>query len=125
MTHRVLIVDDEFGLAEIISELLSDRGYEVAVATNGQLGWTSIETQLPDLVLLDVMMPVMDGLTLLRLLRDDARFKDVPVVLMSSLPEDTFEDARRLCQQIVRKPFSPRSLFELVERWTDGRADRR
>jgi CheY-like chemotaxis protein len=69
------------------------------------------------LVLLDVMMPVMDGLTLLGRLRNDPRFEGVPVVLMSSLPESTFVDARALCQQIVRKPFSPRELFEMVERW--------
>ena len=118
MKRHVLIVDDEFGLAETIADLLTDRGFHVVIAMNGRLAWELIEQRAPQLILLDVMMPVMDGPTLLARLRQDERFAKIPVILMSSLPPQRFASLSGLYQAAVRKPFSPEQLFSLVERYS-------
>jgi CheY-like chemotaxis protein len=115
MKRRVLIVDDEFGLAEVMAELLTDRGFDVAIAMNGKLALADMEQQIPHLILLDIMMPIMDGPTLLRHMRQDPRFAAVPVIVMSSLPQPNLSDFADLCQATVRKPFSPEVLFDLVD----------
>ena len=118
MKRHVLIVDDEFGLAETIADLLTDRGFHVVIAMNGRLAWELIEQRAPQLILLDVMMPVMDGPTLLARLRQDERFAKIPVILMSSLPPQRLASLSGLYQAAVRKPFSPEQLFSLVERYS-------
>ena len=115
MKRHVLIVDDEFGLAETMSDLLTDRGFQVAIAMNGKIAWQLIEESTPHLILLDTMMPVMDGPTFLTRLRQDERFAKLAVVLMTSLPLERFTALSGLYQAIVRKPFSPETLFSLVE----------
>lgn len=117
MNPRVLIVDDEFGLAETIADLLAARGIDVMIAMNGKRGLQLLAQVVPQLVLLDTMMPVMDGPTMLARMREDARLVEVPVVMMSSLPESVLARSNPPCQEIVRKPFSPERLFELVERY--------
>jgi DNA-binding response OmpR family regulator len=115
MKRQVLIVDDEFGLAEVISDLLTERGFHVLIAMNGKIAWDLMEQTAPQLILLDMMMPVMDGPTLLQRMRKDARFATIPVVMMSSLPATRFQHLHGLYQAAVRKPFSPEQLFALVE----------
>jgi CheY-like chemotaxis protein len=121
MKPRVLIVDDEFGLAEVIAELLSERGHDVAIAMNGKQALAEMEVTAPQFMMLDVMMPVMDGPTLLAHMRNDPRFSAIPVVLMSSLPESTFKDISHLYQEFVRKPFSPETLYDLMARYVTPR----
>lgn len=120
MKAQVLIVDDEFGLAEVMSDLLTERGFHVVIAMNGKIAWDLMEKSAPQLILLDMMMPVMDGPTLLKRMRQDERFAATPVVLMSSLPTTRFAALYGLYQAAVRKPFSPEQLFALVERFTDS-----
>lgn len=117
MNPRVLIVDDEFGLAETIADLLAARGVDVVIAMNGKRGLDMLEQALPQLVLLDTMMPVMDGQTMLARMREDSRFAAIPVVMLTSLPESVLARSNPPCQEIVRKPFSPERLFEIVERY--------
>jgi CheY-like chemotaxis protein len=117
MKRQVLIVDDEFGLAETMSDLLTDRGFHVAIAMNGKIAWQLMQETKPQLILLDVMMPVMDGPTLLGHIRQDRHLSDVPVVLMTSLPLARFSALSGQYQAAVRKPFSPEQLFSLVDRF--------
>ncbi len=84
MTY-ILVVEDEYGIAEAISDLLTDEGYEVRLARNGAEGLEAIRALRPSLVLLDVMMPVLDGRELLRQVREDPALKDLPVVVMSAV----------------------------------------
>jgi CheY-like chemotaxis protein len=100
-----------------MSDLLTERGFHVVIAMNGKIAWGLMEQSTPQLILLDMMMPVMDGSTLLQRMRLDPRFAEVPVVLMSSLPTTRFEHLNGLYQAAVRKPFSPEQLFSLVERY--------
>jgi CheY-like chemotaxis protein len=77
-TPSILIVEDEYGLAELLRDLLSDLGYDVALAINGRLALEILGERSISLVLTDVMMPVMDGPELARAMRSDAKHKDIP-----------------------------------------------
>jgi CheY-like chemotaxis protein len=80
----ILVVDDEAGMRDILEELLSDAGYQTALATDGRDALRQLETARPDLVLSDVMMPFMGGLELARTLARHPRYGAIPVVLMSA-----------------------------------------
>jgi CheY-like chemotaxis protein len=105
--RSILVVDDEFGIADVLQEILTDAGYGVAVALNGRQGLERARELAPDLVLADFMMPVLDGPGLLRALAGDPALAVIPVVMMSSLPEATVIAAcgpLRLAG-FLRKPF--------------------
>ena len=112
----VLIVDDDQDLRDLIREMLIDAGYRAVTAANGSIGLATLRSDEPDLVLLDVAMPVMDGLTFLRQRSDEACRLAVPVVVMSA--ENREAETRRLgAQQFVAKPFDIDDLVGVVERW--------
>ncbi len=101
----VLVVDDEFGVAELIEMALEDEGHRVVAAVNGRHGLERLAETAPDLVLLDYMMPILDGPGMLRAMRANPALRGIPVVLMTSLDEAT---ARRECEgyaAFLRKPF--------------------
>ncbi|MCW7538452.1 response regulator [Aquabacterium sp. A7-Y] len=85
MSARILVVDDNPLNLELATELLQMEGYEVTTATDSEQAQQSLATQLPDLVLLDLSLPRMDGLTLTRKLKADPRYADVPVVALTAL----------------------------------------
>jgi circadian clock protein KaiC len=110
----VVIVDDEFGLAELIAEVLADRDYATAIAINGELGLALMRERRPDLVLLDLMMPVLTGKEMLRQMRADPTLADIPVVIMTALPGAVPADELPGHQAVLQKPFTPERLFEVV-----------
>lgn len=114
MKHRILIVDDEYGLTEIVGQVLEEKGYEASIAINGKAGLKVLEERGADLVLLDVMMPVMDGPTMLGKMREDSRFRAIPVVLMSAVPEAIPEDEPQQFQVSLVKPFSLERLLTTI-----------
>lgn len=116
MTKSILIVDDEFGLADIVSEMLAELGYDVSIAINGRLGLDKLAANKIDLVILDVMMPVMNGPDMLRAMRQDARLRGIPVVMMTAAPEAIPRDHPPLFQATLKKPFSPTQLFTTLQK---------
>jgi CheY-like chemotaxis protein len=118
MKPFVLIVDDEFGLAEIAAELLVEDGFDVAIAINGKLGLEVLESRVTSLVLTDLMMPVMDGPEMIRRMRADPRFARIPVILMTALPEAIPKDGESSHDVLLVKPFSIRELIETARRLT-------
>ncbi len=116
MTRRILIVDDEFGLAEVVAEMLVERGFEVVLAINGQQALETIRQQPFDLVLLDCMMPILDGTGVVRALRADPATETLPIILMSALPHVVPRDVQASASTLLRKPFSPADLFAAIER---------
>jgi CheY-like chemotaxis protein len=116
MRHSILIVDDEFGLADLMAELLGEAGYEVSIAINGLLALKGLAKSRPSLVLADVMMPIVDGAELLRRMKADPAYADIPVVMMTSLLEALPNDKPPLYQEVLHKPFSPEKLFTTVAR---------
>lgn len=115
--QTILVVDDEFGIAETLELLLSDEGYHVVTAGNGQQGLARLAEGLPDLILLDYMMPVLDGPGVLRAIRADLTYRDIPVILMTALQEAAV--AATVGNQyagFLRKPFKADTVVETVAR---------
>lgn len=110
----ILIVDDEFGLAELISDILDENGYETSIAINGALGLAMLRERRPDLVLMDLMMPVLSGPEMLREMKSDPAVADIPVVIMTALPEAVPRDPELAHEAVLQKPFTPERLFEVV-----------
>lgn len=120
MNKTILLVDDEFGIVETLKELLESEGYQVLCASNGKDALSRMATQLPDLAVVDVMMPVMNGIDVLRAMRANAEQKDVPVLLMSAVPRSiATKDAESLDASgwsFIRKPFEFNDLLESIHR---------
>jgi CheY-like chemotaxis protein len=83
-SKKILIVEDDKELRDFYTELLTTEGFSVTTAENGQLGLDAVTSQKPDLVLLDLMMPVMDGKTMLHTIREMPEFKTTPVIVLSN-----------------------------------------
>ena len=109
----ILIVDDEFGLAEMLRELLHERHYDVLLAINGRAAMEVLHERRVDLVLTDLMMPVMDGSELTTAIRASAVHRTLPVVLMTSLPS-AVSSPRELYNAVLTKPFTPDVLMTTV-----------
>ena len=114
-TRSILIVDDEFGLAEMLRDMLRDAGYEVTLAINGRLALEILAEVKVDLVLTDMMMPVLDGAELAAAIRSDDRYCATPIILMTSLPTARPQPAG-LFDAVLRKPFTPEVLVETMAR---------
>lgn len=82
---RILIIDDEEAIQTAISDTLSNQGFSILTARNGEEGLLTALKQHPDLILLDIFMPKMDGLVMLRKLRADEWGKTIPVIILTNL----------------------------------------
>jgi circadian clock protein KaiC len=110
---HILIVDDEFGLAELVAEVLAAQGYRTSIAINGALGLELLRERRPDLVLVDLMMPVLSGVEMLGQIRADPAIAETPVVLMTAVPE-AVPDPPAGYAAVLQKPFTPEQLFDVV-----------
>lgn len=87
---KILFIEDEFGLQKSVSDFLGERGYKVIHALDGEIGLNLARTEKPDLILLDLILPKMDGFEVLKNIKKDERTKDIPVIVLTNLenPED-------------------------------------
>ena len=112
----VLVADDDEDILSLVGAALDKAGYEVTRATNGAQALEQVRTLRPCVAVLDVAMPELDGIEVLRLVRADPATADLPVILLTARAQE--EDARRAyaegASKYVRKPFSPRELVGLV-----------
>jgi CheY-like chemotaxis protein len=83
MSERILVADDDHVTARFLHSLLSEKGYDVAVADDGEQALELVATHHPDLILSDMVMPYLDGMDLLRVLRGDVRLSRIPIILLS------------------------------------------
>ena len=114
---KILLVDDEPDILEILSFNLSNEGYQIFTAENGKEALDVADRQLPHLIILDVMMPIMDGVETCERLRMDDRFKDTLIMFLSARGEDysqvaAFESG---ADDYVTKPIKPRILISKVK----------
>jgi DNA-binding response OmpR family regulator len=114
----IVIIDDEFGLADVLAAALSDVGFRVHTASNGVQGLAIVAEYLPDLVILDYMMPLLDGSSVLRTMKADERFADIPVLMMSSLPEPAIQVRCSGYVAFLRKPFDFDAVLSAIGRAT-------
>lgn len=101
----ILVVDDEFGVAEVLEALLADEGHHVMTAMNGRQALSRLVEMRPDAMLLDFMMPLLDGAGVMRAIQSDPALMDLPVVIMSSLPETAIMERITGYAAFLRKPF--------------------
>jgi CheY-like chemotaxis protein len=111
----ILIVDDEFGIVEAIRDFLQDEGYRTAIALNGWQALELMAVEPPILVLLDYMMPVMNGNEVLEKMRSTPALKDIPVVLMSASPPQAWKALP--ASSFLTKPFGLIDLLSAVRLW--------
>ena len=116
-TAMIAVVEDEEDLANLVRVNLELSGYDVVVARNGAEGLTTIKNDHPDLVLLDVMMPVLDGWQVLRSLKEDPELRDIPVIMLTALSEerDLIRGHLQGAVRYITKPFEMKTLLEAVE----------
>ena len=113
----ILVIDDEPDLVELVEFNLKKDGYEVIGARNGQTGLEIAQKHLPDLIVLDLMMPGIDGLEVCRQLRADNRTKQIPMIMLTakSAEADRVVGLELGADDYVTKPFSPRELVARVK----------
>ena len=85
--NTILIIEDEIDLRELLKSKLEEKGYNVLEAENGKTGLETALSQHPDIILLDIIMPVMDGFSMLKELRQDEWGKNIPIIILSNLSE--------------------------------------
>lgn len=118
----VLIVDDSQTLRHMLSELLRDQGIEVMEATNGVEAQEKIQQRLPDLVITDLIMPQMNGYELCRWIKNEAKTKDLPVLVCTTKSEDfdRYWGMKQGADAYITKPFHPPELLQTVRRLLRG-----
>ena len=114
---RILVVDDEIYIVHILEFTLTMEGYEVLTAADGEEALRRLEQDRPDLVVLDIMMPKVDGYEVLRRIRADEEFRQLPVILLSAKgrPIDRETGLEIGADDYIVKPFSPRRLLEKIQ----------
>lgn len=123
MGHRVLVVEDDEMVAEVVRVNLEAEGLTVVHVTNGPAGLNEIARERPDLVLLDVMIPEMDGWAVLSKLRGQADTEKLPVVMLTakSMPADQVRGYQLGASGYITKPFSVSELLEKVRHALEDR----
>ncbi len=124
MSGRLLLVDDEPGLREAVQAYLEDSDYTVDVASNARDGWELLQQNQPDLVISDIMMPQVDGYQFLKQVREDSRFKALPVVFLTAkgMTGDRIQGYQAGCDAYLSKPFDPDELVAIVTNLLERRA---
>ncbi|MGQ0633068.1 MAG: response regulator [Planctomycetaceae bacterium] len=118
MTRRtILIIEDERSLVDVLSYNLKKEGYEVLAASDGQEGLRRAQTTLPDLIVLDLMLPVIEGLEVCRQLRSGARTKDIPILMLTARSEEVDEIVgfQMGADDYVTKPFKIKPLVQRIK----------
>ncbi|MEK0178822.1 MULTISPECIES: response regulator transcription factor [Microcoleus] len=116
MSARLLLVDDEPGLREAVQAYLEDSNFVVEVASNARDGWEILQKQNPDLLISDIMMPQVDGYQFLKQVREDPRYKALPVVFLTAkgMTSDRIQGYTAGCDAYLSKPFDPDELVAIV-----------
>jgi DNA-binding response OmpR family regulator len=115
---RVICVEDETEMIDLIRLILSRKGYEVIGAYGGKEGLETIRKELPDLVLLDLMMPDMDGWEVYQQMKADATTRDIPVIVVTAKAQSIDKVLGLHIAKVddyVAKPFSPQELLDSIE----------
>lgn len=117
MPKRIIVVDDDKEIREIVTFVLKCNGFEVAVASNGQQLHHLLARQMPDLIILDVMMPGQNGYQLFSSLRSNPDTQQIPIIIMTARAENIYEriSADLGAAQHVTKPFHPLDLVEKIK----------
>lgn len=125
MALKVLVCDDERNIVRLIQVTLERQGYTVVTAYDGKEGLEKVRAESPDLMVLDVMMPYMDGFEVLKNLRKDPATEALPVIMLTAKAQDkdVFEGYHYGADMYLTKPFNPMELVSFVNRIAQGQDD--
>ena len=114
---KVLVVDDEVYILHILDFILGAESYDVVTATNGEQALQKVRDEKPDLVILDIMMPKLDGYETCRMIKNDNATKHIPVILLTAKGREIDQKLGREvgANDYITKPFSPNKLIERVQ----------
>lgn len=118
MAKKILVVDDERHIVRLVQVNLERAGYQIVTAYDGVEALEKVKSEDPDMVVLDVMMPRMDGFEVLKNLQADPRTQDIPVIMLTAKAQDAdiFRGWASGVSSYLTKPFNPRELLVFVER---------
>jgi two-component system, OmpR family, alkaline phosphatase synthesis response regulator PhoP len=125
MPLRILVCDDERHIVRLIQVNLERQGYQVITAFDGKEGLEKVRSEKPDLCVLDVMMPYMDGFEVLKNIRRDPETENLPVIMLTAKAQDkdVFEGYHYGADMYLTKPFNPMELVTFVKRIAAGGGD--
>jgi DNA-binding response OmpR family regulator len=114
---RILVIEDDNTVSHLLRVVLEQAGHEVLVADDGSRGLAMAQRRAPGVILLDIMMPFMDGFAVLEAIREDERTVTIPVLMLSAMQQESVEERcyRLGAKAFMRKPFEPELLLGLVE----------
>ena len=116
MNQRILVIEDQEDNRRIIRDLLANAGYEMIEALDGEAGVRLAKSEQPDLILMDIQLPVIDGYEATRQIKAEDELKPIPIIAVTSYALSG-DDAKALtagCDAYVAKPFSPRKLLAKI-----------
>ena len=116
MSKRILIIDDQEDLRGVLRDLLSGSGYAVVEAADGRDGVAKAKSERPDLILMDIQLPLVDGYEATRQIKADPALKATPIIAVSSFAMKGDEEKARAagCDDYVTKPYSPMQLLRAI-----------
>jgi len=116
MTKRILVVEDQEDLRGILRDLLTGSGYEMLEAADGGEGVAKAKAERPDLILMDIQLPVLDGYETTRQIRSEPNLKSTPIIAVSSfaMKGDQEKAVAAGCDHYVTKPYSPLQLLRMI-----------
>ena len=119
MSKCILVVEDQEDNRQILRDLLTSADYEMTEAENGQEALDAVAKQRPDLILMDIQLPVMDGYEATRRLKGNPAYKDIPIIVVTSyaLSGDEGKARDAGCDAYVTKPYSPRALLAKIREY--------
>jgi DNA-binding response OmpR family regulator len=117
MSRKILAVDDEQDLLDLMEIILAAEGFTVVKAANGREALAQVQAEHPDLILLDVMMPVMDGWEVLRTIKSNDETMHIPVVMVTAKigEDDRMRGLREGATEYICKPFAPREVVNRIK----------
>jgi two-component system, cell cycle response regulator DivK len=116
MTKRILVVEDHEDNRQILRDLLASVGYEMLEAEDGERGVAAASAERPDLILMDIQLPILDGYEATRRIKADPALRSIPIIVVTSYALSGDEDKARAagCDAYVAKPYSPRQLLARI-----------
>ena len=116
MKKRILVVEDQEDNRQILRDLLASTDYEIVEAVNGVEALAAVAKQRPDLILMDIQLPILDGYEATRRIKADPALRSIPIIAVTSYALSGDEDKAREagCDAYVPKPYSPRQLLAKI-----------
>jgi two-component system, OmpR family, alkaline phosphatase synthesis response regulator PhoP len=115
--EKILVVDDEPDIVETLSFRLEQEGYEVITAADGLEALDKARKESPDLLILDIMMPKLDGFQVSRMLKFDERYHDIPIIMLTAKTQEHDVDTGMTtgADEYIKKPFDAKELIDLIK----------